>query len=51
MVAQKEKAFQRGISMSFLQSKIGNKKLPRVPIKIGMIEKKIITKACAVIKA
>ena len=47
-VTQKEKEFQRGISMSLLLKKRGIIKFPKLPIRIGITAKKIIIKAWAV---
>jgi hypothetical protein len=44
-VTQNEKTLNQGMSISLFPSKTGNSKLPKEPIKIGIIEKKIITKA------
>ena len=44
-LTQKENAFQRGMSMSFLPIRRGKRRFPRTPINIGIIEKKIITNA------
>lgn len=44
-VSQNERALKRGRSISFLQTIRGRRRFPSVPIKSGMTEKKIMTKA------
>lgn len=44
-VTQKEKEFQRPMSISLLQTIMGSIKLPNLPISTGITAKKIITKA------